>query len=263
VLTQEIDEMLRRAELAGTRQGVETVRRLFPEVGAESIEVAGGFARFTGVDSPLSQAVGVGVCVPAGDADVATITEFYESHGATPRVFVTPFADASLGAALAAAGYVPAEYENVLASRDLDTHALYDERVRVAANVEEWAHASARGFVEREAPAPGDEAIALVLASSEGVVPLEVREHETIVATCAMDVREGCSAFFAGSTLPSHRRRGWHRTMIRDRIARAREAGATLLRATAKPGSISERNFQRCGLLTLYTRTLWERKQKR
>ncbi len=259
-LTQEIDETLRRAELAGTRQGVETVRRLYPEVGAESVEVAGGFARFTGVDSPLSQAFGVGVCVPAGEADVATITEFYESHGATPRVYVTPLAHPSLGSALAAAGYAPVEYENVLASRDLATHAAYDDRIAVAAEFGEWARASARGFIERDTLAPGDDTIALVLASSDGVVALEVRDAEAIVATCAMDVREGCAALFAGSTLRSHRGRGWHLAMIRDRIARARDAGATLMRATTRPGSVSERNFQRCGLRTLYTRALWERK---
>lgn len=263
LLTRELDETLRRAELAGTRCGVETVQRLYPEVGAASIEVAGGFALFTGTDSPLSQAYGVGVAMPVTVGDVDRITDFYQTLGASPRVYVTPLSDATLGAALASAGYAPSEYENVLASRDFDANAIRDERIGVAADLAAWARASARGFTDADELAPGEDAIAVILASSDGVVPLEAHEGDAIVATSALDVRDGCAALFAGSTMAAHRGRGWHLAMIRDRIARARDAGATLLRATARPASVSERNFLRCGFHTLYTRVLWERKRQR
>ncbi|HXO16999.1 MAG TPA: hypothetical protein VN909_02395 [Candidatus Dormibacteraeota bacterium] len=260
LLTRELDETILRAELAGTGSGIETVQRLYPEVGADSIEVAGGFARFTGTDSPLSQALGVGIGVPVSSGDVTRITEFYESRGAVPRVFVTPQSDPSLASGLVAAGYTPSEYDNVLVSRDLDTHALRDERIAVASDLRAWARASALAFIETATLAPGEDTIAVILASSEGVVPIEAREGDAIVATSAMDVRDGCAALFAGSTMPGYRGRGWHLAMIRDRIARARDAGATLLRATARPASSSEHNFHRCGFSTLYTRALWERK---
>ncbi len=259
-LTQEIHEAITRCEIAGIRCGIEAARRLQPNVDADSIEVGGGLVAFTGLDSPLSQAVGVGAFSPVADAEIAQITAFYQSHGATPRVFVTPLADASLVSGLARAGYAPAEYENVLASDELDAYALSDDRIGIARDIGTWAYASALAFTDREDLAPGDEIIALIIASSRGVCPLEAREDGTIVATAAMDVRDGCAALFAGSTMPAFRSRGWHIAMIRDRIARARDAGAHFMRATSRSASVSERNFHRCGFITLYTRALWERK---
>jgi GNAT superfamily N-acetyltransferase len=65
------------------------------------------------------------------------------------------------------------------------------------------------------------------------------------------------ATLFAGSTHPAFRRQGWHTELIRDRVARARDAGARLVHAPAGPGSASERNFLRCGFIRLYTRVLW------
>lgn len=260
LLTQKLDETIRRCEIAGIRVGIETIKRLYPEARAESIDVAGGLVAFTGIGSPLSQAYGIAASSPVNDREIALITAFYESRGAVPRVFVSPLADASLGRTLASAGYEPSEYENVLASDAFEPHAHSDDRIAVAADLDAWARASTQGFMDVETLKPGDDRIAVVLASSEGVRPLEARKAGTVVATAAMDVRGECSAFFAGSTLRAFRGCGWHLALIRDRIARAREAGAHFMRATARPASASERNFHRCGFVTLYTRALWERK---
>lgn len=260
LLRRELNEEIRQSEIAGIRCGIATVQRLYPEENATSIEVAGGLVAFTGARSPLSAAYGVGTLAPVSDDDIAAITEFYESRRATPRVFVTPLSDGSLGAALAAAGYAPAEYTNVLASDSFDGHAISDDRIGIAADTTAWAYASAHGFMDVETLKPGDERIAMVLAASEGVLPLEARQDGAIVATAAMDVRDEWAAFFAASTIRAYRGRGWHVALIRDRIARARDAGADFMRASAHPGSSSERNFHRCGFVTLYTREIWERK---
>lgn len=261
LLTRELNEAIRLSEIAGIRSGIAAVQRLDPSACAEGIDLAGGLVAFTGIDSPLSQAYGIAVSVPLAEDEIAVITEFYESRGATPRVFVTPFSDPGLARGLAAAGYAPSEYENVLASDDLASHARRDERIGVATDLGAWSRASAQGFMNGAA-APGDEVIAEILSSSEGCISLEGREGTAIVATAAMDVRGECAAFFGGSTLPDHRGGGWHHAMIADRIARARDAGAHLLRATARPASSSERNFIRCGFQTLYTRVLWERPRR-
>lgn len=135
LLTREIDETLRRCEIEGIRSGIAAVRRLFPEECADSLEVAGGLIAFTGVKSPMAQAYGVGTIAAVTDQDVRRITEFYESRNATPRIFVTPLADPRLGSALAAAGYAPVEYENVLACHDF-AHARHDDRIGVIAGAE-------------------------------------------------------------------------------------------------------------------------------
>jgi GNAT superfamily N-acetyltransferase len=261
LLTSELAESIRRAEIAGIRCGLDTARRLRPDAGVASIEVAGGLAVFMGRESPLSEAFGIGTSGPVTAAEIAAITEFYESRNGMPRVFVSPLAHATLAPALAAAGYAPAEYENVLASDAFDPHARRDDRIRAATDLHAWARASAGGFLDGGAVTPDDAFLALTIADSDGVIAVEGIEDGAIASTGAMDVREGCSALFAASTMPGFRRRGWHVALITDRIARARDAGARFLRATARPGSTSERNFHRCGFTTLYTRSLWERKR--
>jgi GNAT superfamily N-acetyltransferase len=261
LLTPELAEAIRRAEIAGIRCGLETALRLRPNVGVASIEVAGGLAAFFGPDSPLSEAFGVGIETPVTAAEITAITNFYESRDSTPRVFVSPLAHPTLGAGLAGAGYAPAEYENVLASDAFEPYARRDDRVGAAADLNAWARASAGGFLEGAGITPDDEFLALTIAASDGVIAVEAIEDGSIVATGAMDVRGDCSALFAASTMSAFRGRGWHVALIADRIARARDAGARFLRATARPGSTSERNFHRCGFATLYTRSLWERKR--
>lgn len=257
LLTRDVAETIRKCEISGIRCGVAAAARLTPDAGAASLEIGGGLVVFTGADSPLSQAYGI--VEPVTADDVAAITEFYESRHATPRVFVLPLADASLAVRLAAAGYAPSEYESVLASDSFEA-ALRDPRIGIACDLEAWARASAQAFTIRETLEDSDIAIARLLALSDGFVGLEARDDDAIVATAAMDVRDGCAGFFAGSTLPAFRGRGWHTALIRARIACARDAGARYMRATALPMSASERNFQRCGFMTLFTRALWERR---
>lgn len=123
--TVDVAETIRRCEISGIGCGLASARRLMPEAGVASMEIGGGFAAFAGADSPFSQVYGI--VTPVGADEVATITAFYETRGATPKVFVSPFADGSLALELAAGGYAPSEYENVLASDSFDGHAAYDE----------------------------------------------------------------------------------------------------------------------------------------
>jgi GNAT superfamily N-acetyltransferase len=258
LLTRELDEIVQKSERDGIACGFAAHARLFPAEELASVEIAGGVARYSSIEPTFSQAFGVGAGTPVTDADVEKLTAFYHSRNVTACVFVTPLSDASLAQKLAAAGYAPAEYENVLVSDRFDPFAALDERVALAAAPATWAAASAMGFCGTDRLAPGEDRIALILASSDGVEALELREDDTVASTAALDVRDGVAALFAGSTLPRFRGRGHHRALICDRIARARDKGARLMRAHARPEGSSERNFRRCGFSVLYTRTLWE-----
>ncbi|HEY4434295.1 MAG TPA: GNAT family N-acetyltransferase [Candidatus Cybelea sp.] len=258
-LTRMLDETIRRCEVDGIRKGVEATQQLYPELEPASLEIAGGIARFNGFEA-LSEAFGIGTVAAVSAEEIALLTAFFESRNSTARVFVTPMSDPSLAFGLARAGYAPAEYENVLVSDDFETYAQYDDRVAVAANLDDWAEASMKGFLGDEAAENGDLRVGLILASSEGAIALAGTDGEKIASTAIMSLRGECAFFFAGATLPEFRRRGWHLALVRDRIARARDAGVRVMRATAAPGSASERNFRRCGFAVLYTRSLWERR---
>ncbi|HEX4014975.1 MAG TPA: hypothetical protein VHX17_13950 [Candidatus Cybelea sp.] len=254
--TQTLYEKIRANEVDGMRKSIEAAQRLFPELGATGLEIAGGIARYNGFEA-LSQAFGLGADAPVRPEEIARLIEFYRSRNSTPRVFVTPLTHPSLVRSLMLAGFEPARYENVLASDDFETHARHDDRVTVATDVDAWALASMKGFMGDEPIATADPRVGVILASSEGSIALAGREGDEIVATAVLSLRGGCASFFAGATVSKLRRRGWHLTLIRERIARAAQAGARIMRAAAEPGGASERNFLRCGFRVLYTRTLW------
>ena len=91
-------ELARRLEAAEARLGAacaEAQQRLHPETGATVLEVAGGFAIFVGVASPLTHALGLGMrgLVRAGEID--RLEEFYRARGAKVTVDLCPLADAS------------------------------------------------------------------------------------------------------------------------------------------------------------------------
>lgn len=255
-LTRALDETIRRCEIDGIRKSIEATQRLYPELEATGIEIAGGIARFNGFDA-LSEAFGLGTLAPVSADEVSRLIEFYTSRNSTARVFVTPMTHPSLALNLSLAGFAPAEYEDVLVSDDLETYARYDDRIAVATNLEAWAMASMRGFMGDEPAESGDPRFGVILAAPRGNAAVEGREGGPIVSTAVMSLRGECAFFFAGATVSGSRRRGWHLATIHDRIARARDGGARMMRATAAPGSASERNFLRCGFRVLYTRTLW------
>ncbi len=256
-LTQELHALITRAEIAGIRSNVASIQRLYPQTHAESIDVADGVAAFAGIDSPLSKAFGIGAFEPVTGEQIASVSEFFESRNVVPRVFVTPLSAPTLARALAAAGYAPVEYDSVMVAVAPERHGHRDARIAVAADLKAWARASVEGFIARDRI--HDDALARIIGSSQDVVPLEARQNGEIVATAAYSMRGECSGLFAGSTLREFRNRGWQLAMIRDRIARARDAGARVIFAATAPASVSERNFHRAGFVTLYTRARWDR----
>lgn len=76
---------------------------------------AGGVMGFHEPGSWQNQACGVGLDGPVDDAEIDAMVEFYVSRGVEPRVELSPFADQTLIAALAARKFVIREFEHVLA----------------------------------------------------------------------------------------------------------------------------------------------------
>jgi hypothetical protein len=252
-----IARSIERAGIEGCRACVTAANDVAPHLNAAALEVAGGIAGFAGQGSPLSEACGLGIFEEVTPDDVARLTHFYLERGSVPRVLVSPLCSLVLAGALAHAGYRPIEYHNVFV-REVAGDDVRDQRITVAEDRRAWGHASASGFLGREAD--GDEAlVGTIVARAKTMIPLEARVDGAIVATAAMDVRDEIAGLHGASTMPSSRRRGWQAAFIRDRAARARELGARYVYGVADVGGPSERNFRRAGFDVLYTRTLWQR----
>ena len=205
----------------------------------------------------LSEAVAVGIDCDVSQQTVDEITTFFHAHDAASRVNASPLNNPDLAVLLARSGYVPVEYQNMLIA-DLD--ALEGERnprITELTDLDQWADASASGFSDEAEPDEVMHKIALVIASG-GATALEAREEGAVIATACYALERDGIALFAASTLPPHRRQGWQRAMIRERIARAKAAGLRFARVGATPLGDSERNFRALGFTPLYTRIIWE-----
>lgn len=221
-------------------------------------DVAGGIVAFAGAGSPLSEATAIGVGAFVTPADVDGITSFYRERGCVPRITLGPLSDPQLGALLARAGYVPVDFRNLLVAEIDALEGERDPRILETADPQAWGKASARAFADGAEPDEGMRMTGIFMAAS-GATALCACENGEIVATACLAMEPtGIAALFAASTLPHARRKGWQRTMIRDRIARAKEAGMRHARVEATPLGESERNFRKLGFVPLYARVLFE-----
>lgn len=256
--TCDLAALIEASECRLLRGFYEAGQRLRPDSGFECLEIGGGVATFMGAPSPLSQATGFALEAPITGREIERITKFFHDRGAPSKISVNPLADPSLERELTYAGYVPRIRNNVLAM-DLSTaSAARDGRIRDETDAVAWGRASSSGFSSRYADSEGGVFLATTIASTNGVIPLSVRNGDGIVATAALLLHGELASLIAGSTLETHRAKGYHRAMIIDRLARARDAGARYARASAPIGSTSENNFRACGFEVLYTRDTWE-----
>jgi GNAT superfamily N-acetyltransferase len=256
--TRELAALIEASESRLLHGFFDAARRLRPDAGFECLETCGGLAVFMGAASPLSVATGFGLDARISIGDLERVTHFYHQRGTASVVAVNPLADPSLERALSHLGYAPRLRNNVLAIDAAKSDATRDSRVAEETDATAWAHASARGFTERYSNYEEGALLATAIALGTGVVALSARKGGDIVATGAMSVYGTLASLFAGSTLDEHRGNGYHRAMILDRVARARETGARYARTAAPIGSTSEVNFRSCGFEVLYTRTAWE-----
>jgi GNAT superfamily N-acetyltransferase len=105
---------LERVEALSTARFVEARARLDPSSGAGWIEVAGAYAIYDGVASPVTQTFGLGTSAALDAADLERIEAFFRERGAPVYHEVSPLADPAVVALLTSRGYQPFEFTSVL-----------------------------------------------------------------------------------------------------------------------------------------------------
>ena len=110
-------ELARRLEGLESRFAAECAqarREIHPGRDTVALAVAGGFALYLGDDSPLIEAKGLGMAGPVSPEELEAMERVFHYRGVTAKVMVCPMADPSLLEGLAARGYRPAGFEDVL-----------------------------------------------------------------------------------------------------------------------------------------------------
>jgi len=259
-----LSRRLERAEGRGNADFVEARAKLFPESGAEWIEVAGAYAMFDGVGSPITQTFGLGVFDPVTQADMERLEEFFQKRGAHVHHEVSPMADPALLALLNERGYRPIEltsvmYRPIRPGVRLASPLNEKVRARLAREGEEelWAKTAARGWSGETGFS--DLLTGLVYISAKRSVSLSfvAEVNEQAIATGSLLIHEGVALLAGASTIPEGRKQGAQLSLLEIRLRHAAEKGCDIAMMGAAPGSASQRNAERQGFRIAYTRIKW------
>jgi Acetyltransferase (GNAT) family len=261
-------ELARRVELAEAQAAVEcaeALERFRPGSGAAVRRVAGGFAVYCGKNSPITQAVGMGLDGPVSAEEFDRLEEFYRSREEAARVETCPLADPSFIEQFAQRGYRVTEFSNVMARlvSAEETCPKLPEGVTIEKagkdQIDTWVQTVSQGFAE---PFPVSQEILEVMKMFALAPKTEcylARVDGKIAGGGTLTLHDGVAGLFGASTLPVARKRGVQTALLQRRLTRASEAGSDLAVSLAQPGSVSQRNIVRQGFRVLYTRVKFEK----
>ncbi|HEV7642697.1 MAG TPA: hypothetical protein VGO50_02035 [Pyrinomonadaceae bacterium] len=267
-IDREFSQKLERTEARANAGFVDSRAQLYPESGAQWIEVAGAYAMFDGVESPCTQTFGLGLFDEIGDAELEQIEMFFTSRSAPVFHEVSPMADPSLLSLLNARGYQPLELSNVLFQplepgviNSAPINGQISTRIVAGDEIDMWAATSAGGWAT-EADGLSDFMLTFgrIGANSAGASPF-LAEYDGKAIAAGMLLMYGEVAILAGaSTIPEGRNLGAQNALLRSRLTFAAEHGCTLAMMVTAPGSQSQKNAQKNNFRIAYTRTKWQLK---
>ncbi len=259
-----LSRRLERAEGRSNADFVETRAKHFPESGAKWIEVAGAYAMFDGVGSPLTQTFGLGVFDPVTSAEMEELEEFFLQRGAHVHHEVSPMADPALLTLLNERGYQPIELTSVMyrpISRGVRLASPRNEKVQArlirSGEEELWAQTAASGWSGlTDFNDLMLELMYLTAKRADGLSFLAELNGQAI-ASGALLIHDGVALLAGASTIPEGRKQGAQLALLESRLNYAAEAGCDLAMMGAAPGSASQRNAERQGFRIAYTRIKW------
>ena len=266
-----LSRKLERTEARSCADMVVTRARLQPESGAEWIEVAGTYAMFDGVESPLTQTFGLGVFEDATAEHLDVLEKFFIDRGGPVFHEVSPMADLSILELLTSRGYEPIELTSVM-FRELGVPPSggenRGEERRVKAGLETrfikeseadmWASTVAAGWAT-EQPGLVDFLLAFgkIAARTSGGRPMIAELDGKPVAAAGFQIYDDVCILAGASTIPEARRQGVQNALLAARLTHGAEHGCRLAMICTQPGSQSQTNAQKNGFNIAYTRTKW------
>src|SRR5271154_3980728 len=124
-----------------------------PEFPVAVERIGGGVAVFAGPDSPVTQAIGIGINGPVEDADLDRLGDFFQTRNAPAAAEICPFVEMSLYERFAARGYLLLEVSNVLVRVITKIDAAKPSsalgvtvRPALAGEAKVWTYTVAQGF---------------------------------------------------------------------------------------------------------------------
>jgi GNAT superfamily N-acetyltransferase len=263
-----LSQKLERTEARANASFVEARARISPETNAEWIEVAGAYAMFDGVESPLTQTFGLGLFGEISNAELDALEAFYKKYDAPVFHEVSPLAEASLINLLNERNYRPCELTSVMFqeiggenSFDLRINPDIKTRIIEAGEEEIWARTSAGGWAtEMEGLAEFMFNFGRISAQATGGFPFLAELEGAPVSAGMLFIYDDVAILAGASTVPEGRRKGAQSALLDARLKFAGAQGCRIATMGASPGSQSQRNAEKNGFRVAYTRTKWQLK---
>lgn len=250
------------AEEYGALCYAQAVKPDHPEWGSEWEEFLGGHLVFVARRSLVGRAHGLGFAGEVKPEDIEHVEDFYFRHEADAQVDVCPYADPSLFESLNQRGFQVAEFNQTLA-RWIAPHETFKPvcagfEVRRVTKTEgpEWSAILARVFLGDQEPS--FDRFFVPWVSHENAICLGVFVDGKIVGGAGgLIVRQHRMAgVFGAATLPEFRGRGIQTALLQERLQIVQKAGCDLAVTLTMPGTSSQRNAERAGFRTAYTKVV-------
>ncbi len=234
------------------------------------LEINGGAACFSGIDSYLSQVVGWGFSTKTEQlvTEIKAIEDFYRIQKHTRvDIELCPFTGNELAVFLSKRGYRITELNNVSTLYLPNYHSASD-KVNTTFMIREvephqlnaWSTRVALGFGYPEAQKQFYH-----FANAKGATAFAVYDQGLIVAGALIATHGDFCDLGVTSTLPAYRGKGLQKLLLKTRLNFAKEQGVSWAMVTTEPGTVSDANVQKTGFSCAYTRvklTLELNKQK-
>ncbi len=200
-------------------------------------------------------------------AEVVDVALAYFSERFTPcRFDINPFyTGPELLAALNRAGFHPKEFQTNLYMHPIDAEPPSVPGVKVRP-VRESEIGFFTELYERAYYGPDAPAMLSKLRSASIEARATRPEWTFYLASvdgmpaggAALHMRDGVATLAGGATIFTLRGRGCQRALLQQRLFDAAEAGCDLVVSRCGVGSASQRNMERVGLRTGYTKSIWQ-----
>lgn len=234
------------------------------------LDVAGGVALFHGPGSPLSQALGLGLAGPVGDAELDRVEAHLGQGGGPVQLELLPWADPSLAALLGARGYRVQEFQQVLVrALGEEPPAPLPEGVLLrpirAGEERAFARVVGSAFLGREELSAEEETLLLPRAPGEdtgqGTTCFLAWVDGVLAGGGTVALHGGVATLSGTGVLARFRGRGVQGALIRARLAFAAARGCRLAASSTQPATGSQRNMERQGFRIAYPKVVMVRER--
>src|ERR1700739_3713601 len=227
-------ELAREIELAEAEAAVACAGSLVAAQGDGAgavASVAGGYAVYCGANSPVTQAVGLGLNGPVSKEEFDRLEEFYSSREEPVRVETCPMADGSLIEHYRERGYHVSEFSNVMV-RPVDKSTVaaalpagIEIQKAVDGEIDLWTLTVSQGFAEHFPVTEELLGIMRLFASGKKTECYFARVDGKIAGGATLALRGRIAGLFGASTLPQFRNRGGQTAVLHARLQRGAEVG--------------------------------------